>query len=86
MFGNYVHCVRYAEKHGMNYRDIIKATEPSKIMGISTLDSIKVVTLPEEMWAPTTDPCRNRMRETEDHIKRIEQLGGRVERFYWEDY
>jgi hypothetical protein len=55
-------------------------------MGISTLDSIKVVTLPEEMWAPTTDPCRNRMRETEDHIKRIEQLGGRVERFYWEDY
>lgn len=77
IFGNDSHKRNYARAMAVNPLHVVVATRPDLIHGytMTTVDTIKVIRFPEDVWKPTTFPCEKRVAETEAIIKSYQKLG-----------
>jgi hypothetical protein len=77
IFGNYTHINAYSQRKAVNPVNIIVATHPERIQAMmkESVTTIKLIRLPKEIWAPTSDPCKKRVAETEAIVKGYQRLG-----------
>lgn len=77
VFGSEAHRSNYARRMAVNPLKVILATQPEKIQRLMTesVDTIKVLRFPKDIWKPPTFPCEKRVAETEGMIKGYQRLG-----------